>query len=171
MSVGTLKLPLTPYDVCRYNFFCTGKWLFGGPLQWRPGLSPGLVCVGCVVEKVALGQAFPLSALLRQWSILMYLSPTNLAIFLSRNTNKMQLCNRIYYSKVYWRLNLCRAAHRSSSGALNCIRSLWFIYPCAFPLSLGNDRSPHGYINRRLQIQFRAPYDERYAARNMLSLP
>jgi len=23
-----------------------------------------------------------------------------------------------------------RAAHRSSSGALNCICSLWFIYPC-----------------------------------------
>jgi len=31
-------------------------------------------------------------------------------------------------------------------------------------------RSPHVYINQRLQIQFRAPYDERYAARNMLSL-
>jgi len=23
-----------------------------------------------------------------------------------------------------------RAAHRSSSGALNCVCSLWFIYPC-----------------------------------------
>jgi len=23
-----------------------------------------------------------------------------------------------------------RAAHRSTSGALNSIRSLWFIYPC-----------------------------------------
>jgi len=49
---------------------------------------------------------------------------------LSRNTNKKQLCNRIYYSKVYWRLNMFRAAHRSSSGALNCTCSLWFIYPC-----------------------------------------
>ena len=48
----------------------------------------------------------------------------------SRNTNKMQLCNRIYYSSVYWRLNVFRAAHRSSSGALNCVCSLWFIYPC-----------------------------------------
>ena len=47
-----------------------------------------------------------------------------------RNTNKMQLCNRIYYSKVYWRLNMFRAAHRSSSGALNCVCSLWCIYPC-----------------------------------------
>jgi hypothetical protein len=47
-----------------------------------------------------------------------------------KNANKMQLCNRIYYSKVYWRLNMFRAAHRSSSGALNCVCSLWFIYPC-----------------------------------------
>ena len=39
-----------------------------------------------------------------------------------------------------------------------------------FPLSLGNGRSPHGHINQRLQIQFRAPDDERCAARNMLSL-
>jgi len=31
-------------------------------------------------------------------------------------------------------------------------------------------RSPHVYINPRLQTQFRAPDDERYAARNMLSL-
>ena len=36
----------------------------------------------------------------------------------SRNTNKLQLCNRIYYSKVYWMLNMFRAAHRSSSGTL-----------------------------------------------------
>jgi hypothetical protein len=41
----------------------------------------------------------------------------------------MKLCNRIYYSRVYWRFNIFRAAHRSSSGALNCICSLWFIYP------------------------------------------
>jgi len=39
-----------------------------------------------------------------------------------------------------------------------------------FPLSLGNGRSPHGHINQRLQIQFRAPDDKRCAARNMLSL-
>ena len=39
-------------------------------------------------------------------------------------------CNRMYYSKVYWKLNMFRAANRSSSGALNCICSLWFIYPC-----------------------------------------
>ena len=39
-----------------------------------------------------------------------------------------------------------------------------------FPLSLDNSRSPHMYINQRLQIQFAAPDDERCAARNMLSL-
>jgi hypothetical protein len=33
-------------------------------------------------------------------------------------TNKMQLCNRIYYSTVHWRLNMFRAAYHSSSGAL-----------------------------------------------------
>jgi len=94
----------------------------------------------------------------------------------------MQLYDRIYYSKVYWRLNMFRAAHRSSSGALNCICSLWFIYPYGegslprlsgkmiFPLSLDNGRSPHEHKNQRLQIQFRAPDDERCAARNMLSL-
>jgi hypothetical protein len=41
----------------------------------------------------------------------------------------MQLCTRIYYSKVYWRLNMFRAAHRPSSGAMNSICSLWLIYP------------------------------------------
>ena len=170
-------------------------------------------------------------------------------------TNKMQPCNRIYYSKIYWGLNMFRAAYRSSSGAPNCICSLWFIYPCGdrplsrlggnsvptqrppgrqfppikcvmmiaditpwhlaamvhqdgglatadhvgvshpystepeqtqkagkchsrcpgwvgtqSPPSLDNGRSPHGYINQRLQIQFGAPYDEWCTARNMLSL-
>ena len=57
-----------------------------------------------------------------------------------------------------------RAAHRSSSGALNCFFSLWFICP------YGDRPLPHGHINQRLQIQFRAPDAERCAARNMLSL-
>jgi hypothetical protein len=42
----------------------------------------------------------------------------------------MQPCNRIYYSNVYWRLKMFQAAHRSSTGALNCICSLWFTYTC-----------------------------------------
>jgi hypothetical protein len=39
-----------------------------------------------------------------------------------------------------------------------------------FPLSRDDGCSPHVYINQRLQIQFRAPDDERRAARNMLRL-
>jgi hypothetical protein len=39
-----------------------------------------------------------------------------------------------------------------------------------FPPSLDNGRSPHEYINQRLQIQFGDPDEERYAARKMLSL-
>jgi hypothetical protein len=70
-----------------------------------------------------------------------------------------------------------RAAHCLSSRALNCICSLWFICPYGscqswvenFLLSLGNGWSRYGHINQRLQIQFRAPDDKQYAARNMLS--
>jgi len=52
----------------------------------------------------------------------------------------MQPCNRIYYSKIYWRLNMFGASHRSSSGA-----PTWFIYPCSDrPLSGlgGNSQRP-----------------------------
>jgi len=51
----------------------------------------------------------------------------------------MQPCNRIYYSNVYW------AAHRSSSGTLNCICSLWFTYTCGDrPLpSLSGEKNPN----------------------------
>jgi hypothetical protein len=45
-----------------------------------------------------------------------------------------------------------------------------FIAFIEFPPSLDNGRSPHGDVNQRLQIEFGAPDDERYAARNMLSL-
>jgi hypothetical protein len=37
----------------------------------------------------------------------------------------VQTCNKIYYSKIYWRLNLFREAYHSLSGAPNCIFSLW----------------------------------------------
>jgi hypothetical protein len=60
---------------------------------------------------------------------LIFMDPC-IVVWLRKNTNKMQPCNRIYYSKVYWRLNMFRAANRSSSGALNCICSLWFIHTC-----------------------------------------
>ena len=91
------------------------------------------------------------------------LQPSSLvtcAELLNRNTNKMQLCNRIYCSRVYWRLNMFRAAHRSSSGALNSICSLWFICPCGdqplprrLPFPTQPWQRPHGHINQRLQIE------------------
>jgi hypothetical protein len=60
-------------------------------------------------------------------------------------TNKMQPCNRIYYSKIYRRLDMFRAAYRSSSAVPNCICSPWFIYTCSDrPLSrLGGNCSSH----------------------------
>jgi hypothetical protein len=42
----------------------------------------------------------------------------------------MQPCNRIRYSRIYWRFSVFRVAYHSSSGAPNCICSLWFIYTC-----------------------------------------
>ena len=75
-----------------------------------------------------------------------------------------------------------RAAYCSSIEATNCICRLWFIYTCGdrplsrlggnwqFPPNLDNGRSSHVYISQRLQIQFGTPDDERYAARNMMSL-
>jgi hypothetical protein len=72
----------------------------------------------------------------------------------SRNTNKMQLCNRIYYSKVYWRLNIFRAAHRSSSGALNCVCSLWFIYTCGDrPLPRLGGKWIHSPLSRSKHVE------------------
>jgi len=50
------------------------------------------------------------------------------------------------------------------------MRHIILSFVTLFPPSLGNGRSPKGYINQGLQIQFGAPDDELYAARNMLSL-
>ena len=79
-------------------------------------------------------------------------------------TNKMQPCNRIYYSTVHWRLNMFRAAHRSSLGALTVFAAsglhthvmtgrsqVWV--GTQFPLRLDYGRLPHAYVNQRLQIQ------------------
>ena len=77
----------------------------------------------------------------------------------------MQPCNRIYYSTVYWRLNMFRAAYRSSSAALTvfaasglpthvvtCRSHVW-VGIGQFPLRLDYGRSPHAYVNQRQQIQ------------------
>jgi hypothetical protein len=77
-------------------------------------------------------------------------------------TNKMQPCKRIYYSTIHWRLNMFRAAHCSSSGALFAASGLhthvvtghsqvWV--GTLFPLRLDYGRSPNAYVNQRLQIQ------------------
>ena len=80
-------------------------------------------------------------------------------------TNKMQHCNRIYYSTVHWRLNMFRAAYRSSSGALTVFaasglhrhvvtdRSQVWVGTGQFPFRLDYGRLPHAYVNQRLQIQ------------------
>jgi hypothetical protein len=87
-------------------------------------------------------------------------------------TNNMQPCNRIYYSTVHDRLNMFRAVHRPSSGALTVFvasglhthvvngrsQSEWKL-ACQFPLRL----TTAGH-------HVRAPDDERCTARNMLSL-
>ena len=76
----------------------------------------------------------------------------------------MQPCNRIYYSTVHWRLNMFRAAYRSSSGALTVFAASGLhthvVMGCSqvwmgtgqFPLRLDYGRSPHAYVNQRLQI-------------------
>jgi len=77
----------------------------------------------------------------------------------------MQPCNRIYYSTVHWRLNMFRAAYRSSSGALTVFaasglhmhvatgHSQVWVGTGQFPLRLDYGRLPHAYVNQRLQIQ------------------
>jgi hypothetical protein len=75
-------------------------------------------------------------------------------------TNKMQPCNRIYYSTVHWRFIMFRTEHRSSSGTLTVFAAsglhthvvtghsqVWV------PLRLDYGRSPHAYVNLRLQTQ------------------
>jgi len=66
----------------------------------------------------------------------------------------MQPCNRIYYSNVYWRLNMFRAAYRSSSGTPNCICSLWFIIPMFIEGSTCFER--HTAHHQELQTVFAA---------------
>jgi len=73
-------------------------------------------------------------------------------------TNKMHSCNRIYYSTVHWRLNMFRAAYRSSSGALSVIAASGLpthVVTGRSQVWVGTDygRSPHAYVNQRLQIQ------------------
>jgi hypothetical protein len=62
-------------------------------------------------------------------------------------TNMMQPCNIIYYSTVYWKLNMFRAPYRSSSGALTLFAA------SGLYKHMVTGRSPYAYISQRLQIQ------------------
>jgi hypothetical protein len=88
----------------------------------------------------------------------------------------MQPCNRIYYSTVHWRLNMIRAAYRSSSGALTVFAA------SGLHTHVVTGRSENWVTTQTWLRQVttcvckpeaankvRAPDDERYAARNMLS--
>ena len=73
-------------------------------------------------------------------------------------TNKMQPCNRIYYSTVHWQLNMFWAAYRSSSRALNVFAASGLLTHVVTGRSqvwvrLDYGQSPHVYVNQRLQIQ------------------
>ena len=101
----------------------------------------------------------------------MFVDPCIL-VWLTRNTNKMQPVTEFII------LKLLKAQH-VSNGVPLIIRSsklylqplmyilMWWpaVVQAGFPPKLDNGRLPHGYINQRLQIQFRAPDVERYAAR------
>ena len=127
-----------PFDFLRRSVFTARyerPWL--GSSRQAPASPNGVPCCILVyivwhffVGKVATGMV---TVQVLQFSHCPYHSTnsphSSSSTLLSRNTIKMQLCNRIYYSKVYWRPNMFRAAHRSSSGGLNCICSLWFICP------------------------------------------
>jgi len=89
----------------------------------------------------------------------------------------MQPCNRIYYSTVHSRLNMFRAAYRSSSGALTVFaasglhthvvtdrRQVWVGTPTQTWLRPVTTC----LCKPEAANTVRAPDDERYAARNML---
>jgi len=83
----------------------------------------------------------------------------------------MQPCNRIHHSTIHWRPNMFRAAYRSSSGALTVfavyVRMWWpdvvLTQPWLRPVTTC-------VCKPEAANTVRAPDDEWYAARNMLSL-
>jgi len=58
------------------------------------------------------------------------LSITNLKTLFNswRKSSKMQQCIKIWLFLIYMKFNMFRTTHRPSSGAQNCIGSLWFFY-------------------------------------------
>jgi len=109
---------------------------------------------------------------------LIFMDPC-IVVWLCRN--KMQPCNRIYYSTVHWRLNMFRAAYRSSSGALTVFAAsglhtlvvtghskVWV--GTAVPTQTWLQPVTTRVCKPEAANTVRAPDDERYGARNMLSL-
>jgi hypothetical protein len=86
----------------------------------------------------------------------------------------MQPCNRIIIPK-FIEGSACFERHTVYHQKLQTVFAVSGLYTSGDRLlsrldSLDNGRSPQEYTNQRLQIQFGAPDDGRYAARNMLSL-
>jgi len=104
LDIQTKKKGYSTYNVCLTLIL----------LMWRIGWAPNNASKWQMEFKFA-------------FKGLIFLDPC-VAVWISRNTNKMRPCNRIYYYKVYWRLNMFRAAHRSSSGALNYLQPGLYIY-------------------------------------------
>ena len=122
------------------------------------------------------------NSLFTAW-LLLYVPPSLTLISLRLDsveiTNKMQPCIRIYYSTVHWRLNMFRVAYRSSSGALTVFAAsglhthvvtgrsqVWVGVPTQTwlrPVTTCVCKPEAANTDR-------APDDERYAARNLLSL-
>jgi hypothetical protein len=91
-------------------------------------------------------------------------------------TNKMQPCNRIYYSTVHWRLDMFRAAHRSSSRALTVFAASGlhtYVATGRSQVWVGTQtwlRPVTTCVCKpEAENKVRTPNDERCAARNMLS--
>jgi hypothetical protein len=83
---------------------------------------------------------------------------------LSKKTNKMQLCYRIYYSKVF-----LKAQHVSSGTPLIIRSSKLYLQPLVYmPICLPAVTKAEWALSAH-SLQFRAPDDERCAARNMLT--
>jgi hypothetical protein len=71
---------------------------------------------------------------------------------------------------IHFPLNHGNKRHTAHHQEL-CLCSLWFTYACGVPTQTWlRAVTTWLQINQRLQIQFRAPDDERCATRNMLSL-
>jgi hypothetical protein len=92
-------------------------------------------------------------------------------------TNKLQPCDRIYYSTVHWQLNMFLAAYRSSSGALTVFAASGLHThvvtgrsQVSVPTQTWLRPVTTCVCKPEAANTVRAPDDERRTTRNMLSL-